>query len=480
MTLPRLGDETLVQARGGAWAGAYDRAAIEVGVAHLGPGAFHRAHQAPVFDALLAEDSRCGLCEIALRSDRVRQALAPQDGLYALVELDAETRIHIVGAVRELLTAADEPDAVLARLADVRIRMVTLTITEKGYCLDPVGELDLRQPDVANDLARPIAPRSAVGWLVEGLRRRQAGGIAGLPIVSCDNLVDNGGKLGRAVLSLARAQGDNDLAAWIEDEVRFPGTMVDSITPATGDALRARVNAMIGLEDAWPVQRERFTQWVVEDRLGAGAPDLAQAGVQLVRDVRPFERAKLRLLNGAHSTLAYLGLLMGTSTVAEAMANPALAGFVERMMREDIAPSLRGSGGLDLDAYIASILSRFRNPAIGHQLAQIAADGSQKLPFRLLGTIDDALGAGRPVTRLAIPVAAWMVFAARGAGSLADPLAERIDAIARAPADRRPALFLALDTVFLRALCADPRFRSSVIAAHRAIDLGRFDELLAF
>ncbi len=482
MALPRLSDRTLAQARNGTWAGAYDRAAVEVGVVHLGPGAFHRAHQAPVFDALLAGDPRCGVSEIALRSDRVRQALAPQDGLYTLAELDAEPRIRVVGAIREMLTAADSPDAALARLEDVRIRMITLTITEKGYCLTPAGELDLDHPDIVADLARPPAPRSAIGWLVAGLRRRRSGGARGLPIVSCDNLTDNGGKLGRAVVALARAQDDLDLAAWVEGEIRFPSTMVDSITPATDDALRERVRGWIGLEDAWPIQRERFTQWVVEDRLGTGAPDLAGAGVQLVTDVRPFEQAKLRLLNGAHSSLAYLGLLAGLRTVAEAMADAPLVGFVERLMREDIAPSLPDTPGLDLSAYIASILARFRNPAIAHQLAQIAWDGSQKLPFRLLGTVADALAAARPVARLAIPVAAWMVFAARRVRSgeaLVDPLADVIAAIAGAPPERQPELFLAMDAVFPPALAADVRFRSAVIGAHRALTHGRLADLLA-
>jgi fructuronate reductase len=481
MPLPRLSDRTLVQARNGAWPGAYDRAGVEVGVAHIGPGAFHRAHQAPVFDALLAEDPRCGVCEIALRSDQVRAALAPQDGLYTLVELDVEPRVRILGAIKELLTAAKAPGAALRRLGDVRTRMITLTVTEKGYCLTAAGELDLAHPDVAADLLRPRAPASAAGWLVEALRRRKAAGAGGLPIVSCDNLTDNGGKLGRAVATLARAQGDAHLAAWIEAEVRFPATMVDSITPATDDALRERVRAATGLDDAWPVQRERFTQWVIEDRLGPSAPDLASAGVQIVADVRPFEQAKLRLLNGAHSTLAYLGLLTGQATVADAMANPALAGFVERLMRVDIAPSLPRTPALDIPAYIDSILARFRNPAIGHQLAQIAQDGSQKLPVRLLGTIADALATGRPVERLAIPVAAWMVFAvrrAKGPEPLVDPMAQVIAAIAGAPTIRQPDLFLVMDAVFPPALAADRRFRETVKAAHQALAEAQFADLL--
>jgi fructuronate reductase len=470
--LPRLNDRTLAEARNGAWPGAYDRSAVEVGVVHLGPGAFHRAHQAPVFDRLLADDPRWGVCGVSLKSAALREALAPQDGLYALAELDAELRIHIVGAVKEVLTARETPAAVLDRLAAARTRMITLTITEKGYCLTPAGELDMTHVDVAFDLTRPPAPRSAVGWLVAGLRARHAAGAAGLSIVSCDNLTDNGGKLERAVTALAEAQGDAALADWIRRDARFPGTMVDSITPATDDALRARVRDHIGLEDAWPIQRERFTQWVIEDRLAPDGPDLAAAGVTLVADVRRFEQAKLRLLNGAHSTLAYLGLLSGVATVAEAMADPQLAAFAERLMRADIAFSLPPTRGLDTARYIGDILARFRNPAISHQLAQIAWDGSQKLPFRLLGTIADALDAGRAVARLTVPVAAWMLFAARRALSgepLVDPLAGAIAGIAAASLDRQPAAFMALDAVFPPRLAADARFRDAVTAAHRTL-----------
>lgn len=481
MPLPRLGNRTLAQAPRAIWAGAYDRAQVDVGVVHLGPGAFHRAHQAPVFDALLAADRRWGVSDIALRSDRAREALAPQDGLYTLVELGAEPRMRIIGSVAEVLTAPEAPDQALSRMAAVRTRMITLTVTEKGYCLTPAGELDLGHPDIAADLARPAAPRSAIGWLLAGLRRRRATAAGGLAVVSCDNLADNGGRLGRAVAALACAQGDAELAAWIAGEVRFPATMVDAITPATDDALRRRVSEAIGLEDAWPVQRERFAQWVIEDCLGPDAPDLASARVQVVSDVRPFEQAKLRLLNGAHSTLAYLGLLMGRATVAEAMADVALAGFVGRLMRLDIAPSLPRTEGLDREAYIASILARFRNPAIAHQLAQIAQDGSQKLPFRLLGTIADALSAERPVDRLAVPIAAWMVFAARraiGAEPLVDPLADAIADIASAPAEGQAERFLALTAVFPPAVAGDPRFRAAVTDAHRGLTDGRFAELL--
>ena len=480
MELPRLSDRTLAQARNGAWPAAYDRAAVTMGVVHLGPGAFHRAHQAPVFDHLLARDTRWGVCGVSLHSAAVREALTPQDGLYTLVELDAEIRRRIIGAELEQLTAPYVPDQVVRRLAEARL--VTLTVTEKGYCLAGDGTLDLGHPDVAFDLGRPAAPRSAVGWLVAGLRARRTAGADGLTVLSCDNLSDNGGKLGRSVAALASAQGDPALADWVQRSVRFPNSMVDSITPATDDALRARTRELIGLDDAWPIQREAFTQWVIEDQLGADDPDLASAGVSLARDVRPFEDAKLRLLNGAHSSLAYLGLLAGLETVADAMAHPPLAGFIERMLREDVVPILQPSADLDLAAYVGALLERFRNPAIGHKLAQIAWDGSQKLPFRLLPTIADALAAGRSIHRLAVPLAAWMLFAARrsqGPEPLVDPLAGQIAAIAKAPTEHQPERFLALEQVFPLALAGDPRLREVVSAAHADLAAGRLTDLLA-
>ncbi len=306
---------------------------------------------------------------------------------------------------------------------------------------------------------------------MEALQRRRAARLEPLTVISCDNLLDNGARLARAVGQFA-AMRDPDLARWIEDKVPFPRTMVDSITPATTDVLRERVNGVLSLEDRWPVQREGFVQWVLEDRLGAGGPDWASAGVIVTDDVAAYDRAKLRLLNGAHSSLAYLGLLAGHETVAEAMADAALCAFVTIMMKEDIRPTLEAPRGLDLPGYIDAILKRFRNPAIRHALAQIAWDGSQKLPFRLLGTIGDNLAAGRPVGRLCRPIAAWMHFVRRKAASgerVVDPLAERLFEIGRVCQNRAsldlPA-FLALDSVFPPALVAEERFRSALARAY--------------
>jgi fructuronate reductase len=467
----RLSDATLAVARPSIVRPAYDRASTTVGVVHFGPGAFHRAHQAFYFDELLGRDPTCAVSAVSLRSPGVRNALAPQGGLYTLAELDEATSFRVIGAIREVLVAPETPEAVFARLADPRVRTVTITVTEKGYTLEGGGDLDARHPDIEHDLRTPQTPVSLVGWLLEGLRRRRATGAPPFDVVSCDNLVDNGARLRRAVVQFAETS-DRELARWIEREVRFPRTMVDSITPATDDALRRRVEVEVGLVDAWPIQREAFTQWVVEDALQPGAPDLRSVGVTLSNDVPAYDRAKLRLLNGAHSTLAYLGLLRGHETVAEAMADSELARLVESMMREDIAPTISAPPELDLQSYLAAVLRRFRNPTIRHLLSQIAWDGSQKLPFRILGTAADALAAGAPLSRLALPLAAWMVFVrnrAREGADIVDPLAPRLLELGRActgDAGHDVQLFLQLETVFPRTLAGDARLRSAVEVAY--------------
>jgi fructuronate reductase len=478
----RLSDATLAGLPPAVARPAYDRAAARVGVVHLGPGAFHRGHQAFVLDQLLAHDPRWGICAVSLHSADVRDALAPQDGLYTLAELDAEPRLRVIGSIKELLVAPEAPAALLARLADPAVRLITLTITEKGYALDAGGGLDLSHPDIVRDLTRMGRPASALGWLLAGLEARRGAGIAAPSVVSCDNLAANGDKLRGALLALARARGEAGLAGWIEAEAAFPNTMVDSITPATDEALRQRVRTALGVEDAWPVQRERFWQWVVEDRLAPGAPDLASVGVTLTGDVGPFERAKLRLLNAAHSTLAYVGLLMGRETVFEAMGEARLAAFVERMMREDAAPTVPAAAGLDPQAYVSATLARFRNPAVRHQLIQIAADGSAKLANRIVPVLAERRAAGAPIGRLATPLAAWMVFI-RGqiaAGApIADPMAARLAALAL-PDDPGEAVsaFLALGGPLSADLAADSVVREAIKTAYRALAAGNFSAAL--
>lgn len=449
---------------------SYDRSVVQTGIVHFGPGAFHRVHQAWYADRALVSDPRWGICEVALQTPHVRDALQPQHGLYTLGVLDELCEWIIVGAIRELRVARESPADVIRRLSDPRVHLVTATVTEKGYCLNADGALDRNHPDIAFDLAHPYTPRSLIGFLVAGLAERRARGLAPPTIVSCDNLTDNGARLKRGVLDFCRAL-DPSLAHWVDAQVAFPSSMVDSITPATDDALREHVANELGIVDRWPVQRERFTQWVIEDDLRGPQPDWHAMGVTITDDVRGFERAKLRLLNGAHSTLAYLGALAGHETVAQAVSDTALSRFVNRMMREDIVPTLATPRGLHVEEYLESILRRFRNPAIRHLLAQIAWDGSQKIPFRLLGTITDRLQQGARIDRLALPIAAWMHFIRRKAlrGERAtDPLADELLAIGASTSGAADdvAAFLGLSRMFPPALTAQSAFAEAVRAAY--------------
>lgn len=446
----------------------YDPRAITTGIVHFGPGAFHRAHQAAYFDTLLAHDPRWGIAAVSLRSPATVAALAAQDGLYSLGILDADSEFRVIGAHRDWIGPGAE-GRLVARLRDPATRLVTTTVTEKGYCLGGDGTLDLAHPDIVHDSAWQGHMNSVVGWLAAGLAARRADGTPPFAILCCDNMPRNGAKLRRAVQDFARP-GDPALADWIGETVAFPDSMVDSITPATDDAHRRRVGAALGLADAAPVQRERFTQWVVEDMALPGAPDLARAGVVRTDDVVGYEQAKLRILNGAHSSLAYLGLALGHETVADAMADTELAGFVDRMIRHDVIPSLTPVAGLDLDGYADQVMARFRNPAIRHLLSQIAWDGSQKLPYRLLDTVDDALARGRPLDRLAVPVAGWIGFvrdSLRIGRTLVDPLADRLAEAMGGGGDPEALTgsALALDGVFRPRIAQAPRFRDALRGA---------------
>jgi fructuronate reductase len=437
------------------------------GIVHFGPGAFHRAHQAEYVDRLLAHDPRWGIAAVSLRSPATVEALKRQGGRYTLAILDAETRFRTLAA-HNAFFGPGEGKGVRRLLGDPAVRVVSSTVTEKGYCLAGDGTLDLANPDIVHDLAAPHAPVSIVGWLALGLGDRKATGLPPFVPLCCDNMVANGKKLRAAVLAYAE-QLDPELARWIAGEAVFPDSMVDSITPASDDALRELVREATGFDDLIPVRREAYAEWVIEDVLPADTPDLAGAGVTLAADVGAWEKAKLRILNGAHSTLAYLGLLIGHETVADAMADSELARFVERMVREDIAASLRPSP-LDLGAYAGEILQRFRNPAIGHKLSQIAWDGSQKLPYRLLDTVADALANGRPVERLAVPVAAWMLFVqrqARAGAEIVDPLGHELAGIGlEVGAEEK---LLALRQMFPAALAADERFRAALFNTVQAM-----------
>ena len=468
---PRLAAATLDQLPRGVQRSSYDRSTVATGIVHLGIGAFHRAHQAVMTDAVLAQgDRRWGILGASLRSPETREALTPQDGLYTVAVRDEHgQRLQVVGSVGTLLVAPEDPQAVLAAMASPSVRIVSLTVTEKGYCHAPAtGELDERHPDIVHDLADPEASRSAPGLIVEALRRRRAAGVPAFTALCCDNLPHNGATLKRVLVRFATLR-DPDLGRFVEGELRCPSTMVDRIVPATTDADRESIAATLGLQDAWPVLTEPFSQWVIEDDFVAGRPAWDSAGATFVGDVAPFELAKLRLLNGSHSTLAYLGNLAGHETVADTMAAPGFAALVRDLMRDEAAPTLPVVPGLDLASYAASLVERFRNPALRHRTWQIAMDGSQKLPQRLLGTIRDRLAAGAGFERLALGVAAWMRYAtgrdeAGRSIDLRDPLADDLRR-RTAGIDDAGALMdalLRLESVFGTDLPAEPRFRTAI------------------
>ncbi len=484
MSAPRrLSRATLALASAETRRPAYDTATTQTGILHFGPGAFHRAHQASFFDRGLAENPNLGICAVSMHSRDVIGALRPQDGLFTLVEQKSKPVARIIGSLTQVLHAGDDAAAVMNQFSNPGLRMVTATVTEKGYCLASDGSLDLGHPDIISDLSGDKIPASLIGLLARGLNLRRAAGLPGLTLISCDNLPANGEKLGRAVLDFCIHHGQADLADWIRDGSRFPDTMVDSITPATDEALRKLATQMTGLEDAWPIQRETFAEWVVSDAAGPDAATLAACGARIVTDVAGFEFAKLRLLNGAHSALAYLGLALDVRTVAEAMRHSSLAQYVEGLMREDIAPRLPATPGLDLQVYISSILDRFRNPAIHHNLAQIAWDGSMKLPIRLLSTFTEAVAAGASVARFSSAIAAWMSFIltkSRTGEPLTDPMADQLLAIAEKHGSNLEVLVVRLmeTEIFPSSLRANADVRREITSRLEAISDGRFEAVL--
>ena len=458
---------------------AYDRSRITAGIVHLGLGAFHRAHQAVVVDDCLATGAASwGIVGASLRSPDTRNALAAQDHLYTVATRAAEGTEHrVIGALLDSVVARENPARLVERMADPAIRIVSLTVTEKGYCHTPqTGDLDERHPDVVHDLNNFDAPRSAPGFIVAALARRRALGAAPFTVLCCDNLAAYGHTVQRIVTQFA-ALRSRELGKWIADTAAFPSTMVDRIVPETTDSDRDAVSNALGFRDAWPVMTEPFTQWVIEDRFTAGRPDLAAAGVELVTDVKPFELMKLRLLNASHSALAYLGYLSGYETIADTMQDPHFARLAAQVM-EEAAVTLTMPVGTDLAAYRASLLKRFSNPALHHRSWQIAMDGSQKLPQRLLGAMQDRLASNLPIATHALAVAGWMRYVSgldeQGrAIDGRDPLAGEFAALARKAgpvAERLAPALLGIEKVF-GPLGSEPRLREAVTAA-----LGRLYE----
>ena len=450
---------------------AYDVGKVRIGIVHLGLGAFHRGHQAVYTDAVMSRDSRWGICGVSLKTPRVIASLAPQDGLYSLLERGAAgTSVRVVGSVREMLFLGDERDRVLARLADPAVEIVSLTVTEKGYCHDPAtGHINWQHPDIAHDVANPASPVSTIGVLSAGLSARRAAGAGSITVLCCDNLPHNGRTVEGIVRAYAQAV-DPSLTEWIGANATFPCTMVDRIVPATTDDDIAEASRLLGVADAAPVVAEPYTAWVIEDNFAGARPRWEDAGAQLVADVAPFETMKLRLLNGSHSTLAYLGYLAGYDFIWQASTDPDLATLIERLMTDEVMSTLTVPPGVDLGAYAAQIRARFLNPALPHRTKQIAMDGSQKLPQRLLAPVRERLARGESIAHLALAIAGWIRYASGTDESgrpiaVADPMAASFAAIAEAGRGNASQIaegFLDLVEVFGTDLSGNVAFRRAV------------------
>ena len=451
---------------------AYGRERAGIGIVHLGIGAFHRAHQAIYTDdALALAPGDWGICGVSLRSPDVRDALAPQEGLYTAVEKSpAGVHRRIIGSVREVLFLGDEYDRVAARLASSDTRIVSLTVTEKGYCHDPAtGKLNLAHPDIVHDLQHFARSRSAVGLLTSALDARRRSHGQPFTVLCCDNLPHNGALLRGLTLAFAEAR-EPALARWIDEHASFPSTMVDRIVPATTASDIADNDRALGLQDAAPVMHEPFKQWAIEDRFVAGRPAWDRVGAQFVTDVAPFEAMKLRLLNASHSAFAYLGFLAGHEFIYQVAGQATFVDYMREMMAKEIAPTVQVPAGVDLVAYQHALIERFKNPALPHRTQQIAMDGSQKLPQRMLATIRDNLIAGRPFDRLALAVAGWMRYVSGvdehgRAIKVADPLAAEFARVAAGARDDPRALargLLGLGAIFGDDLASDARFSQKV------------------
>lgn len=445
---------------------AYPRDELRPGILHLGLGAFHRAHQAVYTDdALNADFGPWGIVAVNLRSPKPVQDLQAQDGLFSVVTRSADgDSARVIGATCDWACAAEDPDAVLAHLADARIRIVTLTVTEKAYGLDPdTGGLDHAHPSVAADLQHPERPTGPIGWLVEGLRLRRDAGTAPFTVLCCDNLPSNGRVVRRLVLELAEAR-DPALAEWIADHVAFPCSMVDRIVPAATDDTRARAAALLDTQDALAIETEPFIQWVIEDRFPQGRPDWQAGGAVFASKVEPYEKMKLRLLNGAHTLIAHLGVLNGLEHVRDVMAVPQLAALARAHMAAAVQ-TLDPVPGIDLDAYMDDLIARFANPAIAHRNLQIAMDTTQKLPQRLLSPAVDALAAGDDAAAFARAVGIWIA-ALKHRGEADDPRKDDLIAAVQAmPEGDASAPFFAIPGLFPQALSGNRDWRDRVNAA---------------
>ncbi|MGE3305717.1 MAG: mannitol dehydrogenase family protein [Rhizobiaceae bacterium] len=459
---------------------SYDRTALKPGIAHLGVGAFHRTHQAEYTDDLLHADfGAWGIVGINIRPPLLADSLAPQAGLYTRLMREGDrAEARVIGSIVATVDSQSSPQPALDILASPDIAVVTMTVTEKGYCHKPAtGELDLAHPDIVHDLANPENPRSVPGILSRALELRMRSHGVPLTVMSCDNIPANGTLLQNVMQSITQLRHKgygNDLGDWIEANAAFPSTMVDRIAPATSQADCETVERRFGYRDRAVVVGEPFRQWVIENRFAGRMPAWDRVGATIVDDVTAFEHLKMRVLNGAQTTLCYLGVLAGHEHTCDDMTDPLLVHFVRRMLLEETLPTLAPVPGINPSDYVAQSLDRLRNTAIRHRNHQIATDGSQKIVQRLINPIRERLARGETVALLSTALAGWMVYLIRAsqrfghAWTADDPYAGKVAEIADRVGDDAAALvgeILAMRALFDAELAASAAFRSAVTDA---------------
>ncbi|MGY2130341.1 mannitol dehydrogenase family protein [Blastococcus sp. SYSU DS0617] len=471
--MPSLSSRTLPRLSASVSTPGYDRRRVRAGIVHLGVGGFHRSHQAMYLDRLMEQGRALdwGICGVGvLPGDRrMAEVMAAQDCLYTLVVThpDGFLGARVIGSVVEYLLAPDDPEAVVERMADPAIRIVSLTVTEGGYNVDAVsGAFDAADGAVRADLAPGAAPRTSFGLVTEALVRRRERGVAPFTVMSCDNIPGNGDVARRSFAAFA-ALRDPALGAWVQAEVPFPNSMVDRITPATTDVHRTELARRFGVEDAWPVVCEPWTQWVLEDRFGSGRPPLEDVGVQLVDDVEPYELMKLRLLNGSHQAMGYLGTLAGYTFMHDVCQDPLFRRFLHGYMDQEATPTLAPVPGIDLESYKADLIGRFANPNVRDTLARLCAESSDRIPKFLLPVLRANLASGGEIRCSVAVLAGWARYA-EGVGEdgapieVVDPLRERLTAAARRQGEE-PLAFVS-DRELFGNLVDDARFAETYVA----------------
>lgn len=447
----------------------YDRTALDAGILHMSVGGFHRSHQAVYVDQVLSQEaSNWMIAGVGLMPQDLTNLnhLRGQDGLYAVLErAPNKDDVRVVGSMKTVIHAPSETQTVIDQIANPAIKILSLTITEKGYYYNEHRDLDFTQANVQHDVALPADPKTAYGYIVKGLQKRVANNAGPITIMCCDNLPGNG-HITEHLLTQFMQKAAPDLLPWVKQNVSFPNAMVDRITPVTTPVIQEILEEKFGIRDEWPVVCEDYIQWILEDKFIAGRPAFEKVGVQMVSDVEPYEKMKVRLLNGSHSALSYVSYLMGYRAVDKAMADPLIVEFVKRYMDHDITPSVPNVPGIDLTAYKAKLIERFANPSISDQVQRLAEDGSQKIRNAIVPPLEFQIEKGASTKYIAFALAGWWRYLTgtdeqNDAITIKDPMAETLNNKARLTPEDALGL-LSIDSIFGKELAGNAAFLAEV------------------